>query len=587
MNKTTSNRQATKIFKPSWILTRIHKAIDLDLHPPHEQVYVGCDSLQTLSRQMFRDRQREDFDKKFVDPSENQDNLRDLTYMKFLFVNEHMRSFRGNPNLDLPGSDQVLPQSRYSARTNILLRMRALMGFVLTPFLDEEWFHCCKHSGGTSLGVSYSDTSLEAKSLFPISVTSRAKTVMDQYFTADKFAADALYNFNRANPVGMKYEVVTGSRAATVPKSSKIRRMIAVEPTGNMFLQQGLMELMYQRMDDVGLVLSTLPEEHKRRAKTSSITSEEATIDWSSASDCVSIDLLRWLLPGKWFDCLDMVRSPFLAIDGVDVELNMFSTMGNAGTFPLETLLFWTIGHACRLEQQGSLCLFPEWKDLGKVSVFGDDCILKTDLAPLFIEMCESVGFIINDEKSFYDNEGFRESCGGDYLHGYDVRPYCIKAPTSDRMSALEPWLYTIANSLLQKYKTYFGRTCYMYDRELLRTFFDMCNQANISVKIVPDYFPDDAGLRMSCENDISELIENYPAKYSRISRGNHDLYTFLYCKFNYKQNKRRVEELHYLTWLRRPGGERGPWWQTREKGGYVVAKAYSSTWRVPICKMR
>lgn len=568
--------RSKKIFTPSTIVATIAQALDRDLRVP-TQVY-GDKQRATV---MLMDRQREEFTKKFSDPLNNENDLETVTFIKFLLVNQHMRDF-GEVELDLPTSDMLRPQSRYSKRHNILLRARALMHSVLTPFVDEEWFYHCKHSGGSSLGVPYSDTSLEAKSSFPITLTSGARHIFDDYLSHDAMLRDALLRFNKANPVSGRYLIVEGSRATTVPKSDSIRRMIAIEPTGNMFLQQGLMEMMYDRMRRVALDVELLPERHRRRAKRASITSEEATIDFSSASDCVAIELLRWLIPPKWFDCLNAVRSPYIIIDGEKCELNMFSTMGNAGTFPLETLVFWTLGHACRLQELRTLSSFPEWKDLKKVSVFGDDCIVPAYMAADFMSVCESVGFIVNKEKSFIDGGGFRESCGGDYLRGFDVRPYCVKAPTSVSINNVEPWLYIIFNSLYAKYKLCFGELMCMADMALWRCMIDLFGQYDISVKLVPDHFPDDSGLKMS--QDIDRLDLYYPGlKLSKIGKSANNRYDFLFMRYNYRQTKRRFDYLHYAVWLKRPGGERSPWWIQRKRGGYVVARGQTSFWSIPV----
>jgi len=330
------------------------------------------------------------------------------------------------------------------------------------------------------------------------------------------------------------------------------------------------------------LDLATLPTLHKERAKRASIDGREATIDWSSASDCVSIDLLRWLMPQQWFECCDSVRSTQILIEDSWVKLNMFSTMGNAVTFPLETLVFWTIAQACRLEYEQQMTCYPEWEDMLSCSVFGDDCIVPTDIAPLFIEMMESVGFICNNEKSFIDADGsFRESCGGDYLRGVDVRPFNLKGPHSDRLSALEPWLYIIANRLIPKYISCFGERDYIYDKELFKLLERLFREHKLVLKLVPPGYPDDSGL--SVNDDIQRFIRCYPSfSLSRVGKDHHGSYTFRFNLFCYRKNRPRVEELHYATWLRRPGGERGPWWETKKIGGYVVAKGRSGHWSLP-----
>jgi len=572
--KKSKVRRTKRCFAPDEMATAISRAVSRDVSSLTQEYHAGSPHLSLLSSNMKRDCL-----KKYSTAS-CQDELESLTFQKFLEVNLHMEKF--TEGIDFPlDSSPMRPQTRYTERDNILLGARCLMHSVLTPFLESDWFESCKHGTGTSIGVSFSDTSLEAKSIFPITMTERVVPLFDRYLEFDSMSNEALESFNQGTPIGDKYTIVEGSRATTVEKNDSIRRMIAVEPTGNMFLQQGLMSLAYARMKKVQLDVEVLPGIHKYRAKIASITSNEATIDWSSASDCVSTGLLRWLLPPLWFSCLDMVRSTHILVQDVPVKLNMFSTMGNAGTFPLETLVFWTIAQSIRLLRSGTLSVFPEWEDLLACSVFGDDCIVPSDIASCFIKTMTSVGFIINEEKSFYDDKGFRESCGGDYLHGYDVRPCFIKAPASNSLSALEPWLYVQLNSYIPKYISCFGSRNWLYDRSLFHTLVGLFRKYDLALKLVPSYFPDDAGLKLSY--DIERFILCYPCKLSRITKDHHGLYTFLYCSFKYRNNEDRDAFLHYSRWLKSPVYEEAdPRWLQKKRGGYIVAKGKSAHWVLP-----
>jgi hypothetical protein len=89
--------------------------------------------------------------------------------------------------------------------------------------------------------------------------------------------------------------------------------------------------------------------------------------------------------------------------------------MGNGFTFPLETLIFFSLAQAC--------C---ESEDYEKVSVYGDDIIVPVYAVPLLTKVLTSCGFLVNASKSFSSGP-FRESCGKDYLLGTDVRPCYIK----------------------------------------------------------------------------------------------------------------------------------------------------------------
>jgi len=203
-------------------------------------------------------------------------------------------------------------------------------------------------------------------------------------------------------------EVDTG-RLQFVPKSAKSLRSIVVEPVLNVFIQQGLLQWMERRLYRAGINLRD-QSINKDRARVGSIDGSVATIDLSSASDTVSIELVRFLLPPEWFDILSSTRTGVVVYGDVPVTLEKFSSMGNSYTFPLESLIFW------------ALCTTIDTS----TTVYGDDIVCKTEHYADIAELLSLCGFSVNMEKSFWDGP-FRESCGGDYLKGIDIRPYYQK----------------------------------------------------------------------------------------------------------------------------------------------------------------
>lgn len=586
-------------FNPNDIVTTISQAISRDLKS-HTQVYVGNEALN-----YFVDRQLREFTKKYVNPEVGQDALEELTYKKFLKVNDHMADYAHKVQ---PVSDRI--QRSTSQRDKILLRARALMRSILGDISLDEWFLECKNSGGSSVGVPYYDTSIEKKFTLPMSTTKRAKSIFNHYLNFDSMLKSSIQEMN--GPITGWYDVVDGSRASTVEKNDSVRRMICVEPVVNMFLQQGLMSVFYRRMKVIGLDVETLPSEHQKRAKIASLTSREATIDWSSASDCVSTELLRYLLPPKWFDCIDICRSPNTEINGEKVTLNMFSTMGNAVTFPLETLVFFVFAHAVILSSDiHNNSLWPEIGQLKSVSVFGDDCILPTIHASAFIDAMTDVGFLINTEKSYFKDEQFRESCGGDYLAWTNVRPYYIKAPTDVKKSALEPWLYILANSIKELYLRLYGELSYVYYSQVWCELFSIFAKYSIDICLIPSDFPDDSGLKIS--EDIERFSHLYEFSLKPIYRDPHGSVSFHFKRFKYWETKNVDSRLRYATLLKtgynvvkndtlrilsgvEVTGRMKPrsvlihagdsvcqptFKPVRRKGGYVEAKAVTSHWDV------
>jgi len=201
-----------------------------------------------------------------------------------------------------------------------------------------------------------------------------------------------------------------------VPKSWKTDRTIAVEPMLNQMVQLGINDHLCARFEARGLDLSD-QSVNQRLAREGSITNALATLDLSSASDTVSTGLVLDLLPWEWFCLLDPLRSQEVEFDGQTLALEKFSSMGNGFTFPLESIIFYSLAASCCKEE-----------DIGFVSVFGDDIIVPTYAYDLLVKVLTAVGFIPNLNKSFADGP-FRESCGADWHSGINIRPLYIKGP--------------------------------------------------------------------------------------------------------------------------------------------------------------
>lgn len=148
-------------------------------------------------------------------------------------------------------------------------------------------------------------------------------------------------------------------------------------------------------------------------ARIGSATGLYATIDLSSASDLISYGLVKRLLPESWFNLLAAGRTGSVEVDGQELILEKFSSMGNAFTFPLETLIFWAISRAASPHE-------------GVVSVYGDDIIVDSCNFHATVYALQLAGFVVNTDKSFYKGP-FRESCGHDCCNGINIRPYYQK----------------------------------------------------------------------------------------------------------------------------------------------------------------
>jgi hypothetical protein len=220
---------------------------------------------------------------------------------------------------------------------------------------------------------------------------------------------------------------VRGNRYLTVPKTALIDRSIAVEPAINVFYQLGLGRSIRQRLaTNAGWVLEDAQEIHRRKAKDSSVSRAFCTLDLSNASDTVSLELVRLLLPAKWFDELYALRSPRTLVGKRWHVLEKFSSMGNGYTFELETVIFAALMSVLLTESGHHGVLGDD------MFVYGDDIIIPDCLKREAEAVLCFCGFTLNKEKSFSGSIGFRESCGGDFFEGSDVRPFYLKELKND-----------------------------------------------------------------------------------------------------------------------------------------------------------
>jgi len=225
--------------------------------------------------------------------------------------------------------------------------------------------------------------------------------------------------------------LVSGSRLETVPKNEETERTIAIEPPGNMCLQLAAGAYLEGALRYIGLDIRTQQPKNKAMALRGSKDGSLATLDLKSASDMISIELVRCLFPPKWFELLTTIRSPEIELQlgkaKKRVELKMISTMGNGFTFPLMTLILCSLIYGVRAQRHGPN-LRIDWKH---TAVFGDDIIIPTHEYNDVVEVLGRAGLIVNHDKSYSDGP-FRESCGGDYVNGYDVTPFYVKSLLDD-----------------------------------------------------------------------------------------------------------------------------------------------------------
>lgn len=222
------------------------------------------------------------------------------------------------------------------------------------------------------------------------------------------------------------------AKLGAVAKTIKTPRLIASEPTSSQWCQQAIRDFLYTRVasSDVGHFVDFRRQElNGRLALEASYVGSHATIDLSSASDRVSCwhverlfrrspDLLEamWATRSQWIEQRISRNSPEL------YKLRKFSTMGNATTFPVQSLFFLAIALGTLLYVRNQKVSCRLIRSLGKaeVRVFGDDIIVPEDCAGAMVEALQAFNLKVNVDKTFLNGK-FRESCGVDAYGGQDV----------------------------------------------------------------------------------------------------------------------------------------------------------------------
>ncbi|DAD52682.1 TPA_asm: RNA-directed RNA polymerase [ssRNA phage SRR7976301_6] len=288
----------------------------------------------------------------------------------------------------------------------------------IANLLGPVSLHCIERHFGWGPGATFDLPRRKAQvdhkiSTLPITVSSRAAELFQSVVTHDLHWSFCILGLFPDGPWSFTpgvLEVVETCRVETVPKNAKTHRIIAIEPTANLFLQKGIGGYFRRVLKRVGVDLDDQGRNQSLAAE--AVYSSYATLDLRAASDTVSREIVYDLLPFDWWWLLDHLRSPkALMPDGDVVLLEKFSSMGNGFTFELESLIFWAISSAVQDLQGGGVC-----------SIYGDDIIVEQVHAPAVVAALTTLGFKLNMTKSYVEGLFF-ESCGEHYFNGEEVTP--------------------------------------------------------------------------------------------------------------------------------------------------------------------
>lgn len=258
---------------------------------------------------------------------------------------------------------------------------------------------------------------------------------------------DCLYISMQASYTGgYSFGVGTGGlstcRLVSVPKSTTARRTITIEPVEFQYVQQGYNTHLRSHIGKCDILSKclTLDDQTANRqlAESGSITGDWATLDLKSASDLLSLALVKRVLSSRPVTLEGLISCRSNVCDtGVKhtphITLNKYAGMGNATTFPIQSIVFAILALCACVDDGSRITRNKIRRAATSVRVYGDDIIVRSSCAERTIKWIEAFGLRVNSQKSFWTGR-FRESCGLDAYNGVDVTPLYLRCdPRSDQ----------------------------------------------------------------------------------------------------------------------------------------------------------
>lgn len=373
---------------------------------------------------------------------------------------------------------------------------------VLGVYDAEEHLAACRFGSGATVGVRSALACEAQRWEWPISGTpEQVSWFLDNVVQGNPHILNywsAKYDSMGRSCPDEAFMLTDSLTLTLVPKSFKALRSIMPNTTIGSYYTDGLRRMMERRLKRNGYDVSTLQMQHRDRARLASIHGMDATVDLSAASDYLSVSLIERLVPKSWFDAMNEMRIPQVVLpDGTSCKMETFCTMGIGFTFPLQTLVFLAL-----LKATEKWSDYTKPRNWARITVYGDDMIFNREIYGNVKGLFEYVGLVVNVDKSFADGP-FRESCGGDYHHGVDVRPFQPESDDSTHVgkNAYEALLYKFINGLRRRWT----------EQEIPRTLNYLVTELGrlgMEIKIVPPLHPDVSGIQCSAYRSLPKFLE-------------------------------------------------------------------------------
>lgn len=414
----------------------------------------------------------------------------DSYFKRYIFSNDvytkQELEWKANEDFVAFQENLAAPRAEYLLSTKLILRTaRKLVREVLGPFDTQEFMRLCRFGKRAAVEVTATEAYLDNKVENLSCSEEHGQWFLNDYLPGDHLLDNAslyaqkLREYEKKRPNCLNR--CTCLSLVNVPKKCNTLRSIMPNTVIGGFYTLGIGKYIEERMRSKHRDIRKLQDKHKRLAQQSSRTRKLVTLDLSKASENYVQSLINILTPRDWYNALKFGRIKYATVGDRKIYLQSFMAMGIGYTFPLQTLLFESVIRAIALHLG----------ERGTISVYGDDCIYPRTIHKYVLSVFKDLGFPANVDKTF-DTQYFRESCGGDYYRGIDVRPFSPQAISADLKGVkLEAFLYKILNGILRRWDAAEVPSTVEY---LLR-----CIAASAGrVYQVPLSFPDTAGVKVS-----------------------------------------------------------------------------------------
>lgn len=423
----------------------------------------------------------------------------------------------------------------------VLSLARQYCSHVLGDFDDDLCHNKAQFGSGASVGVKAREAHLAQRFVIPITGSKeQISWWRSEYDSCPHFQQwlESMYGITDTSDPRIYKEVDTLA-LTFVPKNHKSLRAILPNTTIGTYQSRGVGEIIRDRLKAVSrLDIRKLQHIHRVCAWSSSIGRRHVTMDLSSASDSISEGLLETLLPADWFSFLKGNRIGTVVVDGNVIQSNTFCTMGIGYTFELQTLVFLSLIWAC--QATNDKFMRPTW-----ISVYGDDLIFGSHLDSQVRDVFGKVGICVNEDKTF-NEVPFRESCGGDYYRGWDVRPF---QPEMDRNFVTpleyEAMLYKCINGLLIRWDEHAVWNTIRFLTNEIEKVAQAC-------LLVPLTHPEDSGIRTGIDRagHYTHDFLGYTKVVKPVHIG-HGLRRFTCLKMNLQEKEEMRHGPYYWSTLR------------------------------------